>query len=250
MPGFVDRLPMLAEIRGENRPVLRANASDPKKDKNGSCSSMLALDLRFSGVAEYVLNQNVDSFRSQLSEAAQVRDRLFERFDKGEQIDGSYVTMLSYKSLFDALAAGDITTARSLASHMGGRDALEQEHDHPFDYAMGYTLRAFVLYDFEQMQRWPATLLAACAETRMTDFNGYGQVFEAIVANDLMAANEGLKAIVRGHRKQSKGKGVLAGTEDQVLCVWGIGMANIAHSRGLHVQAVPPLIPDDLLNKP
>lgn len=247
MPGLVDRLPMLVEIRGENRPVVRANASDAEKDKNGSCSSMLALDLRFFGVAEYVLNHNVESFRSQLSEAAQVRDKLFDRFDKGEPVDGSYVTMLAYKSVFDALAAGDLVTAKSLASHMGGRAALEQEHDHPFDYAMGYTLRAFVLSDSERMQEWPTKLLAACGETGMTDFNGYGQVFQAILANDSAAANEGLKVVVKGHQKQSRGKGVLAGTEDEVLCIWGIGMANLAQHHGLQVEAVPPLIPEDLL---
>jgi len=247
MAGLIDRLPMLVEIRSENRPVVRANATDAEKDKNGSCSSMLALDLRFFGVAEYVLSHNIESFRSQLSEAAQIRDRLFNRFDNGEPIDGSYVTMLSHKSLFDALAAGDMETAKALASHMGGRDALEQEHDHPFDHAIGYTLRAFVLNDSGQMQEWPAKLNAVCAETAMTDFNGYGQVFQAILANDSAAANEGLKTVVKGHQKQSKGKGVFAVTEDEVLCVWGIGMANLAISHGLQMEGISSLIPQELL---
>ena len=81
----------------------------------------------------------------------------------------------------------------------------------------------------------------------MTDFNGYGQVFQAILANDSAAANEGLKAVVKGHQKQSKGKGVFAGMEDEVLCVWGIGMANLAISHGLQMEGVSSFIPQELL---
>lgn len=247
MAGLADRLAMLVGIRGENRGIIRTNAADREKDKNGSCSSMLALDLRFFGVADYVLNRDVKSFQLQLSEAAEIRKRMFERFEAGEPVDVSYITMLAYKGLFNALAAANMPLARSLAQHMGGRHDLEKEHDHPFDYAMGYTLRAFVLDDFPEMQKWPVMLAAACRDTNMPDFQGYVQVFEAMLSGDTAGANRGLVAVVKGHQKQTKGKGVFVNTEDEILCVWGIGMANLARSRGLSVEGVPPLIPDELL---
>ena len=53
--------------------------------------------------------------------------------------------MLAYKRLFDALAAGDFQLATGLAQVMGGRPKIEREHDHPFDRAMGYALKAQVL---------------------------------------------------------------------------------------------------------
>ena len=81
----------------------------------------------------------------------------------------------------------------------------------------------------------------------MTDFNGYGQVFLAIGANDSAAANEGLRTVVKGHQKQVKGTGVFANTEDEVLCLWGVGMGHLAQLHGLQIEAVPPFIPDDLL---
>ena len=247
MSGIADRLSMLVEINSEDRQIVRANAEDPEKDRKGSCSSMLALQLQFFAVADYSLKGDVASFKAKLSEAAQIRDSMFTRFERGEPIGDSYVTMLSYKALFNALAAGDMEVAKSLAAHMGGRDALEKKHNHPFDYAMGYTLRAFVLKDSEQMQEWSPKFVAACKKTRMTDFSGYAQVFQAILADDTESANEGVKAIVKGHQKQSKGRGVFANTEDEVLCVWGIGMANLARMHGLELKAVPPLIPQDLL---
>ena len=247
MAGLAERLPMLVELRGENQGILRANAADREKDKSGSCSSMLALDLRFFAVAHYILKRDVTSFRLQLSEAAEIRQRMFERFEAGEGIDASYVTMLSYKELFSALAAANMPLARSLAAHMGGRHDLEKEYDHPFDYAMGYTLRAFVLNDFPEMRKWSQNLWATCHETGVSDFQGYAKVFEAMLSEDTASANQGLIAVVKGHQRQTKGKGVFVNTEDELLCVWGVGMANLARSRGLCVEGNQPLIPDELL---
>ena len=247
MAGLADRLPMLVEIRGENRSVVEANAADPEKDKNGCCSNVFANDLRFFAVADFCLHHDVDSFRSQLSRSAELKLKMFERFENGEPIDGSYVTMLCYTDLFSALAAAELPLAKSLAQHMGERDELEKEHDHPFDYAMGYTLRAFVLDEPEEMREWTPRLAKACTDTNMTDFDGYARLFAAMLVNDTTNADKSLGAIVGGHQRQSRGRGAFVNREDEVLCVWGVGMANLSRSRGLAVKAIPPLIPDDLL---
>jgi len=249
MANFMDRLPMLVDRRSEEseREIVQKNAADPQKDRTGCSSAMLIGDLRFFGVADYLMKGDIESFRKQLSESAQLYDRLFVRFENGEPIDVSYVAMLAYKELFDALAAADMKVAHSLAAHMGGRDAIEKKYDHPFDYAMGYTLRSFVLNDKEQMQEWTPKFIAACNKTSSADFLGYGQVFQAILDNDSAVGNEGMKAIVKGHQKQSKRRGVFADSVDEVLSVWGIGMANLARSHGLQIEAIPPLIPQDLL---
>lgn len=244
---MADRLPALVEMRRENQLIVRQNAEDPVKDRNGACTSRLSLQLRFFAVAEYFLHGDVEAFRSQLSEAAALRNDMFVRWNNGEPIDGSYVTMLSYKALFNALAAGDMELAEQLASHMGGRDELEKHHDHPFDYAMGYTLRAFVIKDSAQMREWTPKLKTGCHKTRSEAFLGYAELFEAILADNTTAGNEAMKSIVKGHRKLSKGRGVFSNTVDEVLCVWGIGIRNLAWSHGVRVEGVPPLIPNDLL---
>ena len=71
--------------------------------------------LRFAGVAEYVANSNVEAFKKYLQEAARIKLKLIMRFDGGEPISESYVSMLSYKSLFNALASGDFVLAISRA---------------------------------------------------------------------------------------------------------------------------------------
>ena len=248
MAGLADRLPMLVELLSEDREIVRANAADPKKDWNGSCSSTLASDLRFFAIADYFLKHDIASFQSQLSEAVKIRIEMFVRSDQGEPIDGSYLTMLCYKSLFDALAACDLSRAEQLAAHLGRRAELECEHDHPFDYTLGYTLRAFVLHDQDQMQEWTPKFMDQCHKSKMTDFLGYGAVFQALISRDTAAVNDGLASIVQGHQKQSKGNGIFVSTDDELLCMWGLGMANLARAHGIPSEAVPPLIPRELLS--
>lgn len=247
MPKLPDRLPELLEERAEFLPMLRSNAENPERDANGSASSSLANSLRFMGVAEYVLRGDVACFRAKLAESARMSLRLFQRHGAGEPVSGSLVTMLAYKELLDALAAGDFPLARDLAEEMGGRDALEQEHDHPFDYALGYALKAAVLADGDQLQASIDAFEQQCAAPENANFVPYATLLSAIASADTIAANAALADLVKAHAKESKGQGVFKDSEDEVLCVWGIGLTNLARHRGMPVEPVPPLIPGDLL---
>ena len=247
MSNIINRLEHLLEIEKEDLPFLRSNAEKIQNDPKGSSLAIIANSLRFIGVSEYVLNTDVNSFKSNLIEAARIRYQLFLRFNKGEPISKSYLSMLSYKSLFNALAAGEFDLARELATLMGGREEIEKEFDHPFDYNLGYALKSFVLNDRSQMEKWSSEFSKICDKKENSDFRGYALIFEAILIEDVEKANEALIAIEKGHKKQSKGRGVFKNSEDEVLCVWGIGIANLCRSFGLNVSAIPPLIPDDLL---
>jgi hypothetical protein len=238
---------MLATMRKENLPILVANAKDAGKDRNGSASNSLSNTLRFLGVAGYVLSHDIIGFKDKLSETARMRSDLFLRFIKGESISPSYVSMLSYKSLFNALAAGDLAAGRSLANLMGGRAEIEKEYDHAFDREMGYTLRAFVLADKEQMRTQALRFSGICEEPDNRDFRGYADLFLAVVAGDARRASEGTRALLKGHEKQCKGKAIFKDTEDEVLSVWGVGMVNLARMHGLSLGGTAPLIPEDLL---
>jgi hypothetical protein len=126
MSGIEKRLPMLLEMRKKHLKQLYVNQSDPAKDKSGSATNSLVGTLRFLAVADYVLKKDIVGFRSKLSEAAGLRSKLFNRFDAGEAISPSYVSMLSYKALCNALASGDLQLANELANHMGGATRLSE----------------------------------------------------------------------------------------------------------------------------
>lgn len=246
MAGIIDRLHILVEENEEDFPIVQQNARDTHKDAHGGASGLLADSLRFRGVAKYVLDRDVGTFRSCLAEAARIQDLLFVRYERKEPISPSFVSMLSYKALLDALAAGEFGLAQSLARHMGGRNEIEKEHDHPFDYTIGYSLKAFVLKDLDEMKRWANEFSSICKKKGNASFEGYAQVFHAILNQDFSKVELGLNALAKAHVKESKA-GVFKDSEDEIVCVWGIGVANLARFHGLHVRGVPPLLPDELL---
>lgn len=227
--------------------LLRQKVSDPSTDARGQASSNLASALRRIAVADYLLKDDKGSFRMHLTDAALLRKKLFVRFDAGEAISPSYVSMLSYKALLNALSAGDILLAKDLARQMGSRESIEREYDHPFDRIFGYTLKYFTLNEATAGHQWLIEFKVLCADPDNADFRGYCDVFEGIQKGNVSKAQEGLASIVWGHRRQSKGGGVFRDSEDELLSIWGLGIANLARTAGLPVESPGPLIPDDLL---
>lgn len=244
-----DRLPMLLEMRREHLVMLLENARDPEKDREGHSTSSLQGTLRFIGVAEYVLMHSIQEFRSYLSQTAQLGLRLLERFERGEPIKPSYVSMLKYTDILNALAAHNWATADSISSRIGGRPELEAEFDHPVDRFFGYALRACVLNNTTaEMAEWVDRLEASCRDRDNIWFKGYPLAFRGIMAKDSAMTNEGLKMINDLHPKLTKRSGVFRDTEDELLCVWGIAIANLARRHGLQVECHSSLIPEDLIN--
>ena len=241
------KLAKVADAERQDVDFLRKKAADSAKDVKGTVANNLAGTLRLIGVADYVVGNSPDLFKAGVSEAAMLRSKLFERFDAGDGVSPSYVSMLSYKALLNALAAGNEQVARSLASRMGGRSDVEREYDRSFDVAFGYALKSIVLSDFESASQWVDALYVECKDAENADFVGYAQVLRAILDASQADADAGLKEIVTGHERQCSGKGLFKDTEDELLCVWGVAVANLARMRGVQVGPVEPLIPADLL---
>lgn len=247
MTGFIDRLGELTKIELEDLPYIEANASDPEKDKGGSASDLLALSYRFLAVSDYILKGDIISFRSNLIKASSIQNNLFDRFEKGEAIAPSLVTMLSYQALFNALASADWHLSEVLALKMGGREDIEKKVDHPFDYAMGYCLKSFVLGDQTEMKRWHSELAKQCEKKDNMNFRGYPLVFQGILNRNSSEVNVGFEELLRGHKKLCKGRGVFKNTVDEILCIWGLGMANLVRKKGLNVAISDELIPNELI---
>lgn len=247
MGELLDRLPILLEEAKEDVLYLRENTENLDKDKNGGASDVLSNVLRLFGVAEYIVNHDVGIFRKSLHEAASIKLKTIQRFDSGEMISGSLVSMLVYRSLFDALASDDFALSEKLASAMGGRDRIEEKNDHPFDKALGYALKALVLNLDNQADR-VTSFKAVTNEPENKDFTGYAEGFEAIQNNDSTLFLSALHSVISGHKKQCKGSGIFKDTEDEVLCVWGLGLINLAKLRGLDVQFDNQLIPSILVS--
>lgn len=241
------KLAKVADAEKLDVDFLRKKAADTVNDVKGTSANNLSGSLRLIAVADYVIGRDVVRFRVGLSEAAMMRKQLFDRFDAGEGVSPSYVSMMSYKALLNALASGNERLAKDLAERMGGRTDIEKEYDRPFDLAFGYALKNIVLSDLASAVQWVDALEVACEGSENTDFAGYAIVLRMILSVNQAGANAGLVNVITGHKQQGNGKGLFKDTEDELLCVWGIAVANLARMRGVQVDPIEPLIPADLL---
>ena len=202
------------------------------------------------GVFEYLLNGNVELFRKYLKDSILVRQELFEHFEKGDPVHPNYVSLTGFWRMFYALTTGDMVLSKNFARYNGGRFKIEQEWDHPFAINFGYTLKYFIEETDEKTKRMCLEKLGVDCKTKPHfAFRGYVTVFEAMLEQDSEKANRGFKEILIGHVEECKGKGnrYFKDSEEEDICIWGLGMANLAIYSGLDVKIDHPLIPKELL---
>ena len=207
---------------------------------------MMSRHYRFVGVGQFVVQNDCNGFRDNIRESVLLHLSLFRRADEGEDIAGSYLTMLNYQHVFDAFAACEFELGVELARCMGGRQEIEREVDHPFDTRFGYTLKAFLSDDDEGIQKWLPEFKKSCSGN-VAGFLPYAEILQALVDRDASVANERFDGLIEGHKRLCKGRGVFPLDIDNELCVLGIGLANLCRWRGIPVEARPPLIPEALL---
>jgi len=237
---------VLKEIR-ESLPKTLNNADSADKDAKGLFTLRVASKLRNLAVVGFLVEKDVDLFRSSLAEATSRRIRLIDRFDAGDPISPSLASMMTYQALFDALASNDLEAATVLSDRMGGRPAVEQEYDRDFEIAIGYALKAILAADDATALARLDDLERASAHKDYISFASYVSVLRAIVLRNSMALEAVFPDLLAGHRCASKGRGLFNGGVDEFLCVWGVGLLNLARSRGMAVKIDDPLIPAELL---
>lgn len=245
MTGMLSRLAELRANSVEMAIEARGWLNEPSRERNGRASVQLYGELRFLAVASYKLDHDIPAFREGLRECGELFVRLFERFDSGEPIH--YVTsMNTYQELFNPLAAGDLDLSLRFARLMGDRDTDEVKNNSGFGLAFGYALKHLVQNE-PDLAAPRVAALAQITQKHSKSFAGYATVIQAIIDQSLEAATAGFDEIVSGHPRLTRNGGHFQNTPDEVLCVWGIGMANLARARGLPVRIDNEWIPGDLL---
>ena len=144
----------------------------------------------------------------------------------------------------DALAAQRIDLAHRLASRLRGREKLDREICHIFDRTFGYALIA-VLADSSDATDLSSAFVSYCA-TKSKSCVGYAECLHGIASRDAASVNEGVKGMLKAHKRLSA-NGIFKLKADEVLCVLGIGLCNLALAKGLSVTVDDPLIPSSLL---
>ncbi|GAA6132103.1 hypothetical protein [Halopseudomonas sabulinigri] len=240
-----NRLPILIEMRERHLPVVRKNAADSSKDATGTASASLAGTLEFLAVAYFVRDAEAEVLRRLLAEACEIRLSLFRRFDAGEPISVSYASQTAGSQLIlNALAAADFKLADRVAALVGGRPEIEKEFDHPFSLALGYALKHLMLGESEQAAYAVARFVAQ-ADKAPAD-RPYGQILQGILSDRESEVSFSLSKLEGGHKRL-----VISGrwknTEHELVCLWGLGLWNLALRRGIRPSAKNSFIPGALL---
>lgn len=237
---------VLKETHEGLAPALQREQSS-ERNRAGYHTASVSDKYRRIGAIGYLIEKDAEAFRANLIAATRYRMKLFDRFDAGDPIAKSFVTMFNYKELLDALASGDMDIAREFASKMGGRGEAELKNDRPFETAMGYGLKALVAGDDAAALEWFQSLEKACTHKDYVNFAGYVPFLRAIAERDSKAAEAALPAMLAGHKRECKRTGMHNGMEDEFIFVWGIGLINLALSRGMDITVQNPLIPNELI---
>lgn len=225
----------------EDLPILKRNAAE--NDSNGHSSGMLGQTYRDLALGGVLLNIQKSQYVEYLHKSSQIALEILKRFDNGEPISKSFVSILCYKELFDALATGDMGLSQEYAEFLGGRPEIEKEFDHPFDIALGYALKAIVLETEDVVARL-AAFRDQLSKKGNKSFKGFVEAFEAIHHRDKYAFETGLNEIVRCYPHLRKG--VFDHSLDAHLCVWGIGLINLAKHKGMVIEFDHELMPEKL----
>lgn len=248
MVGLVERLEIIEQEQLETLSFLENEyGSDKRYDENGSISRCKKGMKRLFALCDYKLRGDIEGFRKNLRDSAALTKSFFDRYNEGDPIPESFVTMNSFYELLDALASGDFELSKSFAQVMGGRESIEIENDHPFDRAFGYALRALILDYRTDLDHW---LKLANSEVKRSDvkyFQGYVDGLYAIRDKDNEKFQEAMNKILKDHKKLCQPGGIYDDTKEEALCFGGLGLINLARDKGLDVTVDDEYLPEELI---
>ncbi|EKK02631.1 hypothetical protein RBSH_02046 [Rhodopirellula baltica SH28] len=200
---------------------------------------------RFVGVAEFVLNGDAESFRQLLTESVSLTLALFDRAQASDSVSASYLSLIRYQSVLDALAVGRFDLADRFATLLRGRESLDRSQVHKFDRMIAYSLLAVLGHDPNSADH-TANFIDYCSAKGNQSYTGYAVALDAIRQRDSQLLLDGLNAIIKSHRRLAS-SGIFNLKADELLCVWGLAICNLARHKGLKLDFDHELIPATLM---
>ncbi|PHQ79004.1 MAG: hypothetical protein COB66_07730 [Coxiella sp. (in: Bacteria)] len=248
MTGLINRLEVIEKEQLEDMEFFESEyGDDPQYDEDGGLSTSKKGIKRFVALCDYKLRHDIPAFRKNLRGAVELRKSLFDRYNQGESIDESFVTMNAFDYLLDALASGDYKLSEDFAKVMGGREKIEKENDHPFDWAFGYALKAAILDQEEELDTWLALASKEVKHPDVKFYQGYVDALYAIRKDNDEAFESAIKQLLKDHRKECREGGVFDNCADEVVCFGGLGLVNLARLKGLKVIIDDEYLPSELV---
>lgn len=217
-----------------------------KKHWKGFSNGFLIGENRFLAVADYHENKDPVLFREDLRKALSYLLILSEAPHEAPEKKFFREELSELSHVMDSLAVGDLGFTRRM---MDPYKDLTYKRMTPL---MGYL--HFFLSGF--LYGTPAHFKDVLEEAemhwskRLKSYVGYSLAFKAIYEEDSEAFVDALTVLLKGHKRLCHPFGIYGGTEDEVIAIWPLGVANLARLKGLTFDFNHPLLPRELIIAP
>ncbi|MBC8325519.1 MAG: hypothetical protein H8E27_07835 [Verrucomicrobia subdivision 3 bacterium] len=210
----------------------------------GTVTSSMQDEYRAIAVYQGVVEGEWNLFPEFMASSVECWLNLLAKYSNEGTVCCSMVDVIpAYKCSLDALAAGNEALSKQVANEIQQRcDYLS----HRFSCYFAFAVKSVTLESDDVSERLEA-LDIECKTKDGVYFQGHAQVLRCIAEHNEAPLSEAFKLLLKGHRKLSRGAGMFNLTVDVYLSVWGLGLANLCHFRGLTVEIDDPLIPKQLL---
>ena len=254
----------LASLRPEREMKIHQRQEQVKlrgNDNYGILTGSTSNDEKFLAVAAYVLDGSATEFRRHLVVAIELRIGLLRRHRSGTPLlrEGDHmgpncpppdqaiwhgdVSNGKFQWMLYALAAARLDLAEELARLMG------TVHTDPIGESYCQSIR-FILLNQNEIARGHLEDLRIASPAKDND-EFYQMMMEiTAVRPDPARVQELVRIMDRRHRHYARNEEpFLSGTEEELLCLWGIGLANLARYKRIvdRIEFSSELIPAELL---
>ena len=241
-------MPFLIGLYNERTSNIEAGREKHKRDiqrgyyAKGASFNGWASGSKDRAVLTYIVHHDIIQTKKFAFEAPDWAIEPFKLKEKGIEIDDCCVDIDCLFHIHTGLAGGNFKGVLDLARAMGNDRKLDQRESHVDNRRYGYFLKAFLTNDAEGLAEWLPVVEEKFIAKGKGFYYGNCLVLKAILEKNLEMAQQGLAAMVRFHKNSTGWNKV-----DCHLCLDGVGLANLCRWKGLWVEGIEPLIPNDLL---
>lgn len=246
--GWMDRLRFYRDSTLASWEQTRDIIAQPLESLKLTQFSRRWLEHRSVAIACFVLDQSPSEYRFHMSLSVRWHTRLVAEADRRGADSSGYRSLSAATSILDAWSAGDLESASALAEVLATDAEVRERDSIPFMVHFSRAILALSRADEDAARRSVDELHNQC-EHDAPDFAGYPALMRAALEGDSEAGRRALAGLCNGHARQSTRRGGFYEDDpaDQLLCVWGVGLAIRARERQLTLRGIEPLIPDALL---
>ncbi len=237
---------IIPKFKTDNEKYIKDLKERGLPEKNGGWTyEGIANNYKLLAVGEVIYNKDYIKAKEYFYLSAKISEYLLLQIEKkDERISLDFASMHEYKSIYLALLSDNEGLAVSLAKLLGGRPKAEED-DYNVFRIVGYLLKYLLLNQEELLTSYLEKL-----EKQLTKKNdGYDtallKTYKAIYKKDLNEIEEGLKNLLKSHKKV----GDFKHTENEFVSIEVLGILKLLKKRGITIDISNELVPMEFLEE-